>query len=448
MNRSLLQHKSILWRLCYLGLILSCQLLLVAKVAESAEKTEDLYKLLGVSRTATTKEIKQAYRRKALDTHPDKNKSVSKEAAAEAFQKVVHAFEVLSDSTSRKNYDRTGRTNGSTSTNGNSGSGNYGGSQNYGFQWSYTRTTYQQPKLKDRFDVKEAMSRVIHIVSLEQLKTIILDDKNEFLERNLLICFTTRNLERHVNDEMVFPFPFAAKSSQGIWWEDILQTAMVRFHRENDLTRFFGIPHGETMDAPIFLFGKRGQPLSHEWPRKSTKNRHDFEMWTWSQLEVQVEFINQHHFPAEVYWIHGSSANSPFIIEPGASSFHTTMLSHEWWVRDARTDRRPDSPGRNRLTKNSTLAEWKILSDEQHQKLIIEPKACFDLSGHCLYWVQSGECVKNPIFMAEVCWKSCGLCSEEDDMLFRENLAEDEENDEFDEETDELNDEEEPNDEL
>lgn len=431
MNRALLQHRSILWRLCYLGLILSCQLLLVAKVAESAEKSEDLYKLLGVSRTATTKEIKQAYRRKALDTHPDKNKSVSKEVAAEAFQKVVHAFEVLSDSTSRKNYDRTGRTDGSTSTNRNSGSGAHGGSNNYGFQWSYTRTQYQRPKLKDRFDVKEAMSRVIHVVSLEQLKTIILDDNDEFLERNLLICFTTAPLEQHVNDEMVFPYPFAAKSSQGIWWEDILQTAIVRFYRENELTRFFGIPHGQNLDAPIFVFGKRGQPLSHEWPRKSTKNRHDFEMWTWSQLEVQVEFVNKHQYPAEVYWINGNTANSPFIIEPGAASRHTTMLSHEWWVRDARTDRRPDSPGRHKLTKNSTLAEWKLLSDEQNQKLIIEPKACFDLSGHCHFWVQRDECVKNPHFMFEVCWMSCGQCSEEDDRLLSESLATEEGNDEL-----------------
>ena len=45
---------------------------------------EDLYKILGVGKKATAKDIKKAYRRKALDTHPDKNKGVDPEKAAEA----------------------------------------------------------------------------------------------------------------------------------------------------------------------------------------------------------------------------------------------------------------------------------------------------------------------------------------------------------------------------
>jgi farnesyl diphosphate synthase len=50
-----------------------------------------------VERSATTQEIKTAYRRKALDTHPDKNRHMPQEQAAESFRQVVHAFEILSD---------------------------------------------------------------------------------------------------------------------------------------------------------------------------------------------------------------------------------------------------------------------------------------------------------------------------------------------------------------
>ena len=44
-------------------------------------------------------------------------------------------------------------------------------------------------------------------------------------------------------------------SPQGIWWEDILQTASIRFRRGNDLTRYFNINGvNEDMTEPIFLF--------------------------------------------------------------------------------------------------------------------------------------------------------------------------------------------------
>ena len=72
------------------------QLFFVAVVlAATCSDAVDLYKILGLQKNASTKEIKSAYRRKAMDTHPDKRgKDVSAEEAAEAFRQVVHAFEV------------------------------------------------------------------------------------------------------------------------------------------------------------------------------------------------------------------------------------------------------------------------------------------------------------------------------------------------------------------
>jgi len=262
----------------------------------------------------------------------------------------------------------------------------------------------------------------MHIVSLTQLETVMLDD-NELLERNLLMVFVTpQKVEQHCDDEMVFPYPFAAMSEQGVWWEDKVQAVKVRFNKQNSLTRHFGIPSGKTMreqKRPIFVFGKRGQPLSEaaNFARLETNNRKDFETWVWKQLEITVDFINEHPYAVELLWMHGSRGHSKKTLEPGETETHTTMLNHEWWVRDARVDTRPDSPGRYRLSRQSMVAVWKITSDEPHQRLVIHPKNCLDLSGHCPFWKSQGECRKNPDFMREVCLLSCNHCSEHEDVF-------------------------------
>ena len=65
--------------------------------------SNDYYTLLGVSRTASTAEIKKAYKARALQYHPDKNKD---DDAEEMFKKINNAYEVLSDGQKRKNYDQ------------------------------------------------------------------------------------------------------------------------------------------------------------------------------------------------------------------------------------------------------------------------------------------------------------------------------------------------------
>ncbi|HET6224990.1 MAG TPA: J domain-containing protein [Bacteroidia bacterium] len=67
---------------------------------------KDYYKILGVSKTATTDEIKKAYRKLAVKYHPDKNQG--NKAAEEKFKEANEANDVLSDPEKRKKYDELG----------------------------------------------------------------------------------------------------------------------------------------------------------------------------------------------------------------------------------------------------------------------------------------------------------------------------------------------------
>jgi curved DNA-binding protein len=67
----------------------------------------DYYKLLGINKTATTKEIKSAYRKLARKFHPDLNPN--DKDAKKKFQQINEANEVLSDPVKRKKYDQYGK---------------------------------------------------------------------------------------------------------------------------------------------------------------------------------------------------------------------------------------------------------------------------------------------------------------------------------------------------
>lgn len=71
--------------------------------------SEDYYKLLGVDKTASTEDIKKAYRKLAFKWHPDRNPD-NKAQAEEKFKKISEAYAVLSDPEKREQYDRFGST--------------------------------------------------------------------------------------------------------------------------------------------------------------------------------------------------------------------------------------------------------------------------------------------------------------------------------------------------
>ena len=66
----------------------------------------DYYEILGVTKSASADEIKKAYRKVAMQFHPDRNPG--DKAAEEKFKEAAEAYEILSDNDKKAKYDRYG----------------------------------------------------------------------------------------------------------------------------------------------------------------------------------------------------------------------------------------------------------------------------------------------------------------------------------------------------
>ena len=118
---------------------------------------KDYYEILGISKTASQDEIKKAYRKLALEYHPDRNKTKEGE---QKFKEVTKAFEILSNEEKRKTYDQFGAAafeqGGPTGQGPFSGGGPFGGQQGgqYG-PFTYTYSTGGQNMDFDPFEIFE-----------------------------------------------------------------------------------------------------------------------------------------------------------------------------------------------------------------------------------------------------------------------------------------------------
>jgi DnaJ-class molecular chaperone len=124
----------------------------------------DYYDILGVSKSATADEIKKAYRKQALEWHPDRHKD-DKEAAEKRFKEINEAYQVLSDPQKRSAFDQFGADafapgGGSGGPRGGNPFAGFQGGQGSPFTYTYSTGGGQSPfgnvDFGDPFDIFES----------------------------------------------------------------------------------------------------------------------------------------------------------------------------------------------------------------------------------------------------------------------------------------------------
>jgi DnaJ-class molecular chaperone len=130
------------------------------KFPERSNMAKDYYEVLGINKNASADEIKRAYRKLALQYHPDRNKTSE---AGVKFKEINQAYEVLSDTQKRQTYDQFG-----TAAFENGGASPFGGQDPFGgastgkygpFSYTYTNNAnganFDFGGFSDPFDIFE-----------------------------------------------------------------------------------------------------------------------------------------------------------------------------------------------------------------------------------------------------------------------------------------------------
>lgn len=397
----------------------------------------DYYKVLGLKKGASLKEIKRAYRAKALVAHPDKAAPGEEAKATDQFRQIAEAYETLSDPVARRQYDAGGGTGArgrgggggrgddwSWWTGGGFGGGGGGfGGHGGGYQWTYrsswssgSHRTYE-PYLPP--EVRRAQERPIKLSSLEHLRATAFDE-NGIAERALLLALSSGSSEckRLLKYTLQFPYPFAGWSNaamgSGLWWEDLLQTYIAELHAGSPLAAAFGyIPSADR--CPQIIYVAKGKRLEeHEVLPATHRAWRQFSDWVWARLRTKVLIVNHHHSDVQLWWATGTSAHKLAVLKPGEEMQQESYLSHTFFAWDLKTE--GHTLAENALLAKRTLRDWG--TTELHVRT-----RCVDRHGTCMHWTRMGECRRNGPYMDANCPRSCGRCPDDDGCVDREEAC-------------------------
>jgi DnaJ-related protein SCJ1 len=171
-----------------LGLVVA-----VLFLVENVEGGRDFYKLLGVPHDATDKQIKKAFRTLSVKYHPDKNPG-NKEAE-EMYMDINAAYEVLSDSEKRRQYDQLGEDGMKEAARGGGGGG-FGGWDPFADFFGFGRRNQRQNQgLRDG----ESFEVEIRVT----LNDIYNGKELRFLHRKQTLCHRCRGSGAHRPEDVV-----------------------------------------------------------------------------------------------------------------------------------------------------------------------------------------------------------------------------------------------------
>jgi hypothetical protein len=393
----------------------------------NAPPPQDPYKVLGVAPTASIEEIKAAYRIKAKDTHPDKNPDLDPDTASDNFRSVVEAHDVLMDPQKRRLYDRNRQ--------------RYNAQVNKQKQ-SSVRQKSQQERL-DKQKKRERRERLVwarhvqhhatHVTSLEELKELVLDpnEEQQRLQKHLFMVFVAnKKIEKMVDDDLLFPYPFAGVGKNNVQWDDVVQSVKVRYNDASELTKFFKVPSNQfanSRNTPFIVFGKKGDRLDQFqiFNVKNNKRHGDdphllLQRWVETFLKARVKFENQHHSTVHIFLLVEGKKKLLRILAPGHVFADTLTVTDQVFAVDERVGAYPggssntgsSSSGKDRPTESVMLGQWTISTDGP---IFITTKKCFDMSEFCPDWLAAfgpQKCDRDSEFMHSICAVTCGVCSE------------------------------------